>query len=155
MTGEADYPDPRPSPGDGGPVVLVSDRQSLPVDERALAALGRDVLLAEGRRAGELSVSFVTEEEMAELHARYLGEDGATDVLAFEQDGGDGMIGDVVLCPAYAAREAAAHGGELDAELRLLLVHGVLHLLGYDHEANHDRARMWARQESYSGVRVP
>jgi probable rRNA maturation factor len=100
-------------------------------------------------------VSFVTEDEMAGLHARYLGEEGATDVLSFEQDSDDGLIGDVVICPAFAARTTSAAGPDVDAELRLLLVHGVLHLLGYDHEAEDDRARMWARQESYSGVRVP
>jgi probable rRNA maturation factor len=140
---------------DGGPIVLVSDRQSLAVDASGLARLARDVLIAEGRAGGELSVSFVTEDEMADLHVRYLGEEGATDVLAFEQDPEDGMIGDVVICPAFAAHAASADGADVDAELRLLLVHGVLHLLGYDHEAEDDRTHMWTRQESYSGVRVP
>ena len=155
MNADAQVPDSPPAARGEAPVVLVSDRQSVAVDERELARLGRDVLVAEGRASGELSVSFVGEPEMAELHARYLGEDGATDVLAFEQDAEDGIIGDVVLCPAYAAREAAVHDNDLGAELRLLLVHGVLHLLGYGHDAEEDRARMWARQEFYSGVRVP
>jgi probable rRNA maturation factor len=153
----ADPNDPGLPPADDepGPAVLTSDRQSNPVDTRGLARLARDVLIAEGRAGGELSVSFVTEDEMAGLHVRYLGEEGATDVLSFEQDSDDGLIGDVVICPTFAARTASAAGPDVDAELRLLLVHGVLHLLGYDHEAEDDRARMWARQESYSGVRVP
>jgi probable rRNA maturation factor len=60
------------------------------------------------------------------------------------------LLGDVVICPAYASR----NNDDLDAELRLLIVHGVLHLLGHDHEDEAERAEMWARQERYSGVRV-
>ena len=62
------------------------------------------------------------------------------------------LLGDVVICPAVAARN---NPGDPSGELRLLLVHGILHLLGYDHEIDADRAEMWARQERYSGVRVP
>ena len=155
MRADPNDPGLQPVEDDPGPDVLVSDRQPIPVDAPGLARLARDVLIAEERSGGELSVSFVTEDEMAELHVRYAGEEGATDVLSFEQDPEDGMIGDVVICPAFAARAASAAGSDVDAELRLLVVHGVLHLLGYDHEAEDDRARMWARQESYSGVRVP
>jgi probable rRNA maturation factor len=62
------------------------------------------------------------------------------------------MLGDVVIAPAVAGRN---HPDDPSAELRLLLVHGILHLLGYDHERDEDRTEMWARQERYSGVRVP
>jgi probable rRNA maturation factor len=120
------------------------------VDGRALAALARRTLRGEGVREGELSLSFVTEEEMAALHERYVGEPGPTDVLSFPQ-GEDGLVGDVVVCPAVAAR----NNPDLASELRLLVVHGVLHLLGYDHEDPEGRRAMWARQEVYSGVRAP
>jgi probable rRNA maturation factor len=148
MSGE---PGPKPEPGGAGPGVLVSDRQSVPVDGSGLAGLAADVLAAEGRGDAELSLSFVTEDEMTDLHLRYLGEAGPTDVLSFPLDE-DGLLGDVVVCPAVAARE---HPADPDAELRLLVVHGVLHLLGYDHEADDERAAMWERQERYSGVAVP
>ncbi|HXF58058.1 MAG TPA: rRNA maturation RNase YbeY [Actinomycetota bacterium] len=128
----------------------MSDRQGLPVDEEALAELARRTLEGEGVREGELSLSFVTEEEMAQLHQRYLGEPGPTDVLSFPL-GEDGLVGDVVVCPAVAAR----NNPDLRSELRLLVVHGVLHLLGYDHEDPGDRAAMWARQEAYAGVQGP
>jgi probable rRNA maturation factor len=136
------------------PDVPISDRQDLPVDVEPLARLARNTLRAEGLTSGELSVSFVTEREMAELNERYAGERGPTDVLSFPLDGPEGevrVLGDVVICPAYAA----ANNPDLAAELRLLLVHGILHLLGYDHEDDAERARMWARQELYSGVRSP
>jgi len=124
--------------------VLVSNRQESPVDEATLAALAERTLAAEGRQGVELSLSFVGEEEMADLHVRYLDEPGPTDVLSFPMDE-DGLLGDVVVCPAEAAR----NNPDVPAELRLLVVHGVLHLLGYDHEADEDRRAMWAKQDAY------
>ena len=129
--------------------VLVDDRQDLAVDTDAVVDLALRCLRGEDA-AGELSLSFVTLEEMADLHERYMHEQGPTDVLSFPQDE-DGLLGDVVICPAYAAR----NNDDLDAEIRLLVVHGILHLVGHDHEEDGERAVMWAKQESYTGVRVP
>jgi probable rRNA maturation factor len=156
MNDDGNHPSPGPRPGhEGSPTILLSDRQDVPVDSASLTALAQACLAAEGRPNVELSVSFVDEDEMADLHVRYLDEEGPTDVLSFEQDWHDsGMLGDVVICPAYAARTAPGAHADTDRELRLLLVHGILHLLGYDHEADDERAVMWARQESYSGVRA-
>ena len=153
--------------------IAISNRQDLPVDLQDLSDLARNTLRSEGVNGAELSVSLVTEREMADLHERYLGEPGPTDVLSFPLEGagdeprptsgaGDEhrptseagdlrLIGDVVICPEYAATNNA----DLEAELRLLLVHGILHLLGYDHEEESERAEMWARQERYSGVPGP
>ena len=149
-----------PSPGGHTsptvPAVLISDRQTAPVDVDALAALARETLIAEGLRKVELSLSFVDDAEMEELHVRYLGEPGPTDVLSFPLDGEDErglrVLGDVVIAPSVAARN---NPGDPGAELRLLVVHGVLHLLGYDHEEDGEKATMWARQTAYSGVRAP
>jgi probable rRNA maturation factor len=133
--------------------VLVSNRQPAPVDQGSLTDLALATLAGEGVDRGELSVSFVDEAEIEDLHVRYLGEPGPTDVLSFPMGGGDPpMLGDVVICPAIAARN---NPQDPEAELRLLLVHGILHLLGYDHEVDAERAAMWARQERYSGVAAP
>jgi probable rRNA maturation factor len=129
------------------PTVVLSDRQDLPVDHQELTVLARDTLAAEGAGPVELSVSFVATEEMADLNRRYLGDPDPTDVLSFTMDE-DGLLGDVVICPAMAA----AQDRDLAQELRLLLVHGILHLLGYDHDEDEERRAMWARQERYSGV---
>jgi probable rRNA maturation factor len=143
------------SDDDDRPRILFSDRQELPLDQEELAALARETLLGEGHPDVELSVSMVTRDEIAALHERYLGEPGPTDVLSFPQDddphpdGEPRILGDVVLCPAVAEERADPR-----AEVRLLLVHGILHLLGYDHESEEDRAEMWPRQERYSGVRT-
>ena len=105
-------------------------------------------MAAEGLTQGELSLSFVSPQEMAQLHRRYMGEDGATDVLSFPL-GEDGLIGDVVVCPEEARKNSPQ---DPSAELRLLVAHGVLHLLGYDHEEDEARRVMWSKQALYSRV---
>src|SRR2546428_8819426 len=142
-----DPPNPGPTSRlsqDTGLSVLTSNRQDLPLDEPGLAALAEMTLRAEGALGGELSVSFVAEEEMQELHQRYLGEPGPTDVLSFPM-AEDGLLGDIVICPVEARRSNA----DVPSELRLLVVHGVLHLLGYDHEEEDERRVMWAKQDVY------
>ena len=143
--------------GDHSPRVLVDDRQSDAIDLDPLLAVARETMTGEGVPDAELSLSFVTEAEIADLHQRYLGETGPTDVLSFPLDEDDRdedgvrLLGDVVIAPSVAARN---NPGDLAAELRLLVVHGILHLLGHDHTDEADRAEMWTRQERYARVRV-
>ena len=87
----------------GGPRVLVSNRQTRPVDESALADVAVRTLTEEGAGDVELSLSFVDTKEMEDLHVRFLAEPGPTDVLSFPMDE-DGLVGDVVICPEEAAR---------------------------------------------------
>jgi probable rRNA maturation factor len=143
------------------PAILVSDRQGVALDLDGLIELARDTMTREGLTRVELSLSFVDEDEMAGLHERYMHESGPTDVLSFPLDSDDvernepgavRMVGDVVVSPAVAA---ANNPSDPQGEIRLLLVHGILHLLGYDHEEEEERAEMWARQERYSGVAAP
>ena len=111
------------------------------------------MLVAEGAR-GELTLTFVDRDEIAALNAEHLGHDGPTDVLSFPLDDGRRrrkpgvpvLLGDVVVCPAVAADQAADHAGTLDDELALLVVHGVLHVLGHDH-AEPDEATIMRRRE--------
>lgn len=105
----------------------------------------------------ELSVRLVDEAEMSELHLRWMGEPGPTDVLSFPMDelrapsdgevAGAGVLGDVVLCPEVARRQAAAAGSGTAQELELLLTHGVLHLLGHDHAEPEEHQAMFALQD--------
>ena len=136
--------------------ILISNRQERPVDEEGLRALARDTMRGEGIERAELSVSFVEQDEIAGLHERFMDESGPTDVLSFPLDDidedGVRLLGDVVVAPGEAARN---NPSDPEAELRLLIVHGILHLLGYDHEDDGARTRMWERQERYSGVRAP
>ena len=102
----------------------------------------------------ELSILLVDEDTMSAYHQKYLGEPGPTDVLSFpmdelrppddDEEPPAGLLGDVVLCPAVTARQATEHGRSPDAEAEYLLVHGLLHLLGYDHAEPEERAEMFS-----------
>ncbi|HYP44055.1 MAG TPA: rRNA maturation RNase YbeY [Propionibacteriaceae bacterium] len=105
----------------------------------------------------ELSVLVVDEVTMSSYHQKYLGEDGPTDVLSFPMDelrppGDDeeppeGLLGDIVLCPAVTNRQAAEHGRSPAEESEYLLVHGLLHLLGYDHASAAEKAEMFGLKD--------
>ena len=153
--------------------VFVADEQSdHPVAVDRWSSLARSVLAAEGLREDiEVSVLFVDEPAMAALNQRFLEEEGPTDVLAFPIDdtidrggrspdeGGTGpasfepeaeehlLLGDVVICPAVAARHAVEHGVTFDDEVALLVVHGILHLLGMDHADDAEADRMERREQ--------
>src|SRR5262245_17211182 len=119
------------------------------VDPTALARSARTILGALGWTEAELSVSLVDDGEIARLAGAYGRRPRATDVLAFAQREGPGrgsarVLGDVVISLDTARRQAARRGVPLDRELRVLLVHGCLHLLGMDHLRAGDRARMRA-----------
>jgi probable rRNA maturation factor len=108
-------------------------------------------LRALGRPRHEVSVLLVGDRAIRRLHRTYLNHDRPTDVLAFPQQGGvpapqPHLLGDVVISVETAARQAKAHGHSLDRELALLLIHGILHLVGYDDTTPAARRRMWARQ---------
>lgn len=103
---------------------------------------------------GRLDLIFVDPDTMAELNREHMGADYATDVLAFPLDGAgddDGLglprhLGDVVVCPQVARAQAAEHCGDEEAELTLLVVHGVLHVLGHDHAEDDERLVMQGRE---------
>lgn len=155
------------------PEVFCGDEQSdVPLDLGRWRALALATLAHEGVRGScELSVFFVDEESIADLNNDHMGKIGSTDVLAFPMDGvevmdlqGPGaltrgparphpdhddmptLLGDVVVCPAVAQRQAPAHAGTLDDEIALLVVHGILHVLGYDHDAEDATVRMRERE---------
>ena len=153
-------------------VFAADEQDEAPVDAARWVRLAERVLEAEGIRGDtELSMLFVDEVSMADLNKRFRGEDGATDVLAFPIDedliesgrspdsGGPGpgvtppepselplILGDVVVCPLVAQRNAPAHAGTYDDELALLVVHGILHLLGMDHVDDGEAAVMERRE---------
>ena len=166
--------------------VEVNNESGAAVDEAALAQLGRFVLDAlDVNPLAELSVVLVDADTMAALHQQWMDLPGPTDVMAFPMDGAEGpdqrfdpsappgteaapgetLLGDVVLCPAVAADQAASAGHSEEAELHLLCAHGILHLLGYDHgEPDEERemfelqARIvgdWAARTGRGPIRTP
>ena len=153
--------------------IYAADEQAdHPVNVERWSALARSVLEAEGIvNDTEVSLLFVDRAAIAALNERFLGQEGPTDVLSFPiedesdrsgrspDEGGTGpgsveadtgrllLLGDVVICPEVAARHAVEHGVTFDDEIALLVVHGVLHLLGMDHEVEADAERMEQREQ--------
>ena len=125
--------------------------RSHPLTRAAVTRTVAAVLRGEKRDA-LVSVSFVGRERMRSLNARWKGRNEPTDVLAFALTGPDGArTGDIYICPWVATREARARGLPLRQELARLVIHGVLHELGYDHPEGPRRTTspMWRRQERY------
>ena len=140
------------------------------IDLERWVGLANGTLTDEGVRGlAEVSLIFVDEPAISSLNQQFMGNAGSTDVLSFPIDsepeptgrvpdaGGSGpgeppppeipqLIGDIVICPAVAARNAVEHECSFDDEIALLVVHGVLHLLGWDHVVDEEAERMEARE---------
>jgi probable rRNA maturation factor len=149
--------------------IEVLNESGVEVDEVLLVDLARHVLARMGvSPLVELAISLKDVQEMERLHVQYLDEPGPTDVMAFpmdeldlrgsrgvqhgsvtegDDDASPAMLGDVVLCPEVAERQAAEAGHATADELHLLTTHGVLHLLGYDHAEPDEHAEMFALQD--------
>jgi probable rRNA maturation factor len=145
--------------GTGGtPVsVEVNDESGSDVDVQRLSTLSQFLLdRLRVHPLAELSVVAVDADTMAGHHLQWMDEEGPTDVMAFPMDelrpGSDdeepepGLLGDVVLCPEVASRQAAAAGHSRAHELDLLCAHGILHLLGYDHADPEEQREMFGLQ---------
>ena len=160
--------------GDGELTVFcASEQDGISIDLARWQLLATDVLKAEGvRGAAEMSILFVEPHVMEEMNSVHMGKTGPTDVLAFPIDAfvpefasGPGsvsrgpdraaeniedsplLLGDVVICPEVARAQASSHAGTFDDEIALLVTHGSLHVLGYDHAESDERERMQGREK--------
>jgi probable rRNA maturation factor len=147
--------------------VDINNESGMVVDTDPLRELAQYVIdQMETHPLADLSMLLVDEAHMTNLHEKWMEEPGPTDVLSFpldelrphsiagpnrtrgrdEDDSEPVLLGDVVLCPQVAATQAKQHGHSTAAELELLTVHGVLHLLGYDHADPEEEAEMFGLQ---------
>jgi probable rRNA maturation factor len=153
-------------------IYAADEQHDQPVDLERWVALANGALVDEGVKGlAEVSLIFADEPTMAALNHQFMGKAGPTDVLSFPIDdepeptgrvpdaGGSGpgepptpeipqLVGDIVICPAVAARNAVEHECSFEDEMALLVVHGVLHLLGWDHADDDDAERMEARERT-------
>jgi probable rRNA maturation factor len=140
-------------------MIGINNLTGFKVNEKFLIKVAEDVLRAEKAcEECELSVVLVSLEKMKELNGKFRGKDEATDVLSFEccDDGikKEGLeirpLGEVVICPAYVEEQGKENGNSLEKELSFVLIHGILHLLGYDHEKGGAEEKiMQEKQECY------
>lgn len=144
---------------EAAPVVVGANEQDVvAVNVVRWTALATQALAAEGITNGELTLTFIDEEEMAALNEEHMGEVGPTDVLSFPLDAANEtslcdsdvpvLLGDIVICPSIAEANAPDHAGTVDDELALLVIHGVLHVLGHDHATSDETAQMQSRERS-------
>ena len=127
----------------------------------AIVSLAERVLGAYGREQAEVGVTLTDEETIHQLNREYRGVDAPTDVLSFALEEGDDeeltglaeplpeLLGDIVICLPFARCQAQEYGHSFTRELLYLVVHGLLHLLGHDHQQDNDRRRMRAEEEKF------
>ena len=138
--------------------IEVLDESGTDVDVKHLARLSRFVMdRMRVHPLAELCIKAVDEDTIAKLNAQWMEKEGPTDVLAFPMDElrpglvteepEEGVLGDLVLCPAIAERQGEAAGHGTLAEIELLTVHGILHLLGYDHAEPEEHQEMFGLQD--------
>jgi len=140
--------------------VLIRNKQKMPVNRKRLKALAERLLRAEScGEDAEVSILLTDDKSITILNKQYRDIDGPTDVLSFAQAEGDDfpsepgetLLGDVVISVETAARQAGEQSHDLDEEMDVLLAHGLLHLLGYDHAEPDEEREMLAKQELYVG----
>ncbi|MEN9603840.1 MAG: hypothetical protein RLZZ06_143 [Actinomycetota bacterium] len=137
--------------------IEINNESAIAVDESrvlALASFALDSLRI--HPDAELAIQFVDEEAMTELHIQWMDEQGPTDVLSFPMDelrpgnelelSAPGLLGDIVVCPQVAEKQAVTAGHEAINEILLLTTHGILHLLGYDHAEPEEEKEMFGLQ---------
>jgi probable rRNA maturation factor len=146
---------------------LPSEGPSLGLDEAGLLRAAQETLIFEKVEGeADLTLLLTDDEQLRQLNSQYLGIDAPTDVLSFPAGDPDPdtealYLGDVVISVPRAAEQARAGGHALEAELQLLVVHGVLHLLGHDHAEEAQKERMWQAQAGVlarlglSGLHIP
>ena len=128
------------------PVFISDDQRERFVDCELLEIQGRNILFFLECENQELSVLLTDDKKIRELNKKYRGQDRATDVLSFPQTEGEEnepnyhLMGDVVISTVTAKRQASQHGLSLEEEIVLLLIHGILHLLGFNHERSEEEA---------------
>ena len=127
-------------------VQYACNKEGLPLRAQ-IRAWVRAALDVDGARGGQITVRLVDAEEGLQLNRDYRGKDYATNVLSFPYDVDPVVCGDLVLCAPVVAREAAEQGKSLEAHYAHLIVHGLLHLQGYDHEAGEREARQMEDRE--------
>ncbi len=135
--------------------IEITNRSGIAYNEEDLESLFRFGLTELDLNPGcDLDVLLVDEEEMAQLHIKWMDEPGPTDVLTFPMDeirphsSEPGILGDIVICPQVAIRQAESAGHPFTHEMSILGAHGLLHIVGYDHADEEDEKEMFDLQES-------
>lgn len=128
-------------------IEIANLQDELEFDDEFIYHLVSFILESEGIKEAEVSVAFVNEEEMKRINEEFRNRPEPTDVLSFLYDVHPRLSGEIILCPRYISYQAETFNNDFKKELVMAIIHGILHMLGYDHEKSKEEAElMWQRQ---------
>ncbi len=134
-------------------MIEIRNLTKVKIDRKALTAVAKKVLKSENIKLKGLSVVFLGSGEIRKLNKKYRGKNQPTDVLSFNQDCNfpfsEEELGEIAICPQQVKKNAERLGEKFKKELSRVLIHGILHLLGYDHEKNVNEARRMEEKQEY------
>jgi len=140
------FRDPKASKGYSHAMIEINNLTTNQIDEEFLRKVAKIVLEAENEKGKDLSIALVGEGRIRELNKKYRGKNRVTDVLAFGDNDG---LGEIVICLREVKKNAKRYGLTFEKELSKVLIHGLLHLLGYDHEKNKIETKKMEEKENY------
>jgi probable rRNA maturation factor len=141
-------------------MIEINNLTEFSINEKSFKKLTNNVLIGEGKEGVAISIAFIKKEEIRKLNKQYLKRDYPTDVLSFseaevdysekkEQVGVKNILGEIVICPSQVKKNAKELGFTFKKELNRVLIHGILHLLGYNHEGSEKEAKRMKKKEDY------
>jgi probable rRNA maturation factor len=133
--------------------IQVINKTKNKIDVDKIVELSNNILSEENllEKNSYINIVITDDEEMTEYNKKFRNKDGPTDVLSFEYGLNEETIGDIVISYETVARQAPEYNNSMETELYLMIIHGILHLLGYDHEKNEKEAKiMFDKQDYYS-----
>ena len=130
-------------------MIEINNLTKFSVDKKLFSGVAKKVLKSENRERENISLAFVNKEEIKKLNNKFRKKNKATDVLSFELKE-KGFLGEIVICPEVVKENAKSYKSTLKKEIVKVFIHGILHLLGYDHEKTNKEAEiMEKKQEKY------
>ncbi len=140
-------------------MIEINNLTEFSINEKSFKKLAKDVLIGEGKGGAVISIAFIEKEEIKKINKQYLKRDYPTDVLSFseaevdysekKEQVGAKILGEIVICPSRVEKNAKELGLTFEKELNRVLIHGILHLLGYDHEGSEKEAKRMKKKEDY------
>ncbi len=140
-------------------MIEINNLTEFSINEKSFKKLTNDVLVGEGKKGAVISIAFIKEEEIKKINKQYLKKDYPTDVLSFSEAEVNysekkeqidvSILGEIVICPSQVEKNAKELGLTFKKELSRVLIHGILHLLGYDHERSEKEAKRMEKKEDY------
>ena len=130
-------------------MIEINNLTKFAVDKKSFAQVAKKVLSGENKKTETLSLAFVGKEEIAKLNKKFRKKNKPTDVLSFDLKR-EGYLGEIIICPEVVKENAKKDGTTMKKEMMKVFIHGILHLLGYDHEKTEKEALiMESKQEKY------